>query len=206
MGELLRANAYLVTGTTKSIKSAQEMGIHRHFVTRPELLINLMVEIGEFDNQKQDFVNLFDNPFLAHVLDSNWEMIRNLSEVGLNMHDKNITRLKKELEIVYHKYLTKEADVEIIDTTPNFDVVRIRRAKDFFAFAEEVNKLDYQLIPELQEMVDEYRDETNKRMTAEEKQRIAEKLLAQKAHGYQVYLQKVGKVDKSKRKMRRKKK
>ena len=206
MGELLRANAYLVTGTTKSIKSAQEMGIHRHFVTRPELLINLMVEIGEFDNQKQDFVNLFDNPFLAHVLDSNWEMIRNLSEVGLNMHDKNITRLKKELEIVYHKYLTKEADVEIIDTTPNFDVVRIRRAKDFFAFAEEVNKLDYQLIPELQEMVDEYRDETNKRMTAEEKQRIAEKLLAQKAHGYQVYPQKVGKVDKSKRKMRRKKK
>ncbi len=206
MGELLRANAYLVTGTTKSIKSAQEMGIHRHFVTRPELLINLMVEIGEFDDQKQDFVNLFDNPFLAHVLDSNWEMIRNLSEVGLNMHDKSITKLKKELEVVYHKYLTKEADVEIIDTTPDFDVVRIRKAKDFFAFAEEVNKLDYQLIPELQEMVDEYRNETNKRMTAEEKQKIAEKLLAQKAHGYQVYLQKVGKFDKSKKIMRRKKK
>ena len=206
MGELLRANAYLVTGTTKSIKSAQEMGIHRHFVTRPELLINLMVEIGEFDNQKQDFVNLFDNPFLAHVLDSNWEMIRNLSEVGLNLHDKNITKLKKELEVVYHKYLTKEADVEIIDTTPNFDVLRIRKAKDFFAFAEEVNKLDYQLIPELQEMVDEYRNETNKRMTAEEKQKIAEKLLTQKAHGYQVYLQKIGKFDKSKKIMRRKKK
>ena len=206
MGELLRANAYLVTGTTKSIKSAQEMGIHRHFVTRPELLINLMVEIGEFDDQKQDFVNLFDNPFLAHVLDSNWEMIRNLSEVGLNMHDKSITKLKKELEVVYHKYLTKEADVEIIDTTPDFDVVRIRKAKDFFAFAEEVNKLDYQLIPELQKMVDEYRNETNKRMTAEEKQKIAEKLLAQKAHGYQVYLQKVGKSDKSKKIMRRKKK
>lgn len=206
MGELLRANAYLVTGTTKSIKSAQEMGIHRHFVTRPELLINLMVEIGEFDDQKQDFVNLFDNPFLAHVLDSNWEMIRNLSEVGLNMHDKNITKLKKELEVVYHKYLTKDADVEIIETTPNFDVVKIRSAKDFFAFAEEVNKLDYEFIPGLQEMVNEYRDETNKRMTAEEKQRIAEKLLAQKAHGYQVYLQKVGKAGKSKRMTRRKKK
>ena len=82
---------------------------------------------------KQGFVNLFENPFLAHVLDTNWEMIRNLSEVGLNMHDKSITKLKKDLGVVYHKYLTKEADVEIIDTTPNFDVVRIRRAKDFFA-------------------------------------------------------------------------
>ena len=199
MGELLRANAYLVTGTTKSLKSAQEMRIHRRFVTRPELLINLMVEIGEFNDQKQGFVNLFENPFLAHVLDTNWEMIRNLSEVGLNMHDKSITKLKKDLGVVYHKYLTKEADVEIIDTTPNFDVVRIRRAKDFFAFAEEVNKLDYQFIPELQEMVDEYKDETKKRMNAEEKQRIAEKLLAQKARGYQTYLQKVGKVGKGKK-------
>ena len=204
-GELLRANAYLVTGTTKSIKSAQEIGIHQHFVTRPELLINLMVEIGEFDDQKQGFINLFDNPFLAHVLDNNWEMIRNLSEAGLNMHDKSITKLKNDLGTVYHKYLTKDADVEIIDTTPNFDVVKIKRAKDFFAFAEEVNNLNYQLIPELQEMVDEYRDETNKRMSAEEKQRIAEKLLAQKAHGYQVYLQKkVGKRN-GIRKMKKKK-
>lgn len=195
-GELLRANSYLVTETTKSIKSAQEMGIHRNFVTRPELLINLMAEIGEFDNQRQCFVNLFDNPFLAHVLDSNWEMIRNLSEAGLNMHDKNITMLKKDLSVVYHKYLTKDADVDVIETTPNFDVVRIRSAKDFFAFAEEVNKLNYQLIPEIQEMVDEYREETNKRMTAEEKQRIAEQLLAQKAHGYFVYLQKTRKATK----------
>ncbi len=204
-GELLRANAYLVTGTTKSIKSAQEMGIHRNFVTRPELLINLMAEIGEFDDQKQGFVNLFDNPFLAHVLDTNWEMIRNLSEMGLNMHDKNITKLKKDLGDVYHKYLTKDAGVEVIDTTPNFDVVRIKRAKDFFAFAEEVNKRNYQLMPELQEMVDEYKNETKKRMTAEEKQRIAEKLLAQKAHGYQVYLQKKVGKNKEIRKMKKKK-
>lgn len=206
-GELLRANAYLVTGTTKSIKSALEMGIHRSFVTRPELLINLMAEIGEFDDQKQGFVNLFDNPFLAHVLDSNWEMIRNLSEVGLNMHDKSITTLKKELGVTYHKYLTKEADVEVIDTTPNFNVVRIRKAQNFFAFAEEVNKLNYQLIPELQEMVDEYRDEIEKRKTAEEKQKYAEDLLAKKASGYQAYLQKISKVGKAKRisKMKKKK-
>ena len=182
------------------------MNVHRNFVTRPELLINLMAEIGEFDNQRQSFVNLFDNPFLAHVLDSNWEMIRNLSEIGLNMHDKNITRLKKDLGVVYHKYLTKDADVEVIDTTPNFDVVRIKSAKDFFAFAEEVNNLNYQLIPEMQEMVDEYKEETKKRITAEEQQRIAEKLLAQKAHGYQVYLQKTGKGEKKRGTVRMKKK
>ena len=84
--------------------------------------------------------------------------------------------------------------------------MRIRSAKDFFAFAEEVNKLDYQLIPEMQEMVDEYKEETKKRMTAEEKQKIAEKLLAQKARGYQVYLQKTSKIEKNKRTINPKKK
>lgn len=189
-GEMLRAKAYLVTGTTKSIKSAQEMGIHRNFVTRPELLINLMAEIGEFDDSKQEFIDLFDNPFLAHIINSNWEIIRNLSEVGLNMHDKNITLLKRDLSEVYHRYLTRDADVEVIDTTPNFDVIRIRQPKDFFEFAQEVNKLNYQLIPEMQMMVDEYKEETSKRMSAEERQKIAERLLAQKAHGYEVYLSK----------------
>lgn len=204
-GELLRASAYLVTGTTKSIKSAQEMGIHRNFVTRPELLINLMAEIGEFDDPKQGFVNLFDNPFLAHVVDSNWVMIRNLSEAGLNMHDKSTTKLKKDLGTVYHKYLTNDADVEVIDTTQDFDVVKIKHAKDFFAFADDVNELDYQLIPELQEMVNEYRDQTNKRMAAEEKQRKAEQLLAQKGHGYKAYLDKISKSKKGKEVIRIKK-
>jgi hypothetical protein len=53
-----------------------------------------------------------------------------------------------------------------------------------------VNKLNYQLIPEMQMMVDEYKEETSKRMSAEERQKIAERLLAQKAHGYEVYLSK----------------
>lgn len=189
-GEMLRSKAYLVTGTTKSIKSALEMNIYRNFVTRPELLINLLAEIGEFDDTKQEFVDLFDNPFLAHIINNNWEMIRNLSEVGLNMHDKNITILKRDLGEVYHRYLTKDADVEVIDTTTNFDVIRIRQPKDFFEFAQEVNRLNYQLVPEMQMMVDEYKEETSKRMTAEEKQKIAERLLAQKAHGYEVYLSK----------------
>lgn len=191
---MLRAKAYLVTFTTKSIKCAQEMKIHRNFVTRPELLINLMTEIGDYDDSKNGFVNLFDNPFLAYILDENWDLVKNFSELGLNMHHKNITKLKEDLGKVYHKYITKDADKEGIKVTPDFELSRLRTAKDFFAMADEVNKLNYEFLPEIQTMVNEYRDETSKRMTAEEKQRIAEELLAKKAHGYQVYLQKVVKA------------
>lgn len=150
-----------------------------------------MAEIGEFDYDKHGFVNLFENPFLAHILDSNWAMIRNLSETGVNMHDKSITKLKKDLGEVYHKYLTNDADVEVIETTPNFDVVKIKQARNFFEFAEEVNKLGYELIPEIQGMVDEYKEQTKRRTTAEEKQRFAERLLAKKVHGYKEYIQKI---------------
>lgn len=42
--------------------------------------------------------------------------------------------------------------------------------------------------------------------TAEEKQRIAEQLLAKNAHGNQAYLQKTGKVKREKRMVKNKKK
>ena len=203
-GELLKANAYLVTGTTKSIKSACEMGIHRNFVTRPELLINLMAEIGEFD-EKRGFVNLFDNPFLTYVIDKNWEMIKNLSEVGLDMHDKNITMLSKDLGVVYHKYLTKDAADEVLNVNTNFEGVKINNAKDFFAFAEAVNKSNYKFIPDLQNMVDEYKEETKKREEAEEKQRNTQALLDQKARGYKTYLDQKKNQDKKRELKLRKK-
>lgn len=196
---MLRAKAYLVTFTTKSIKCAQEMNIHRNFVTRPELLINLMTEIGDYDDSKNGFVNLFDNPFLAHIIDENWDLVKNFSELGLNMHCKNITKLKEDLSTVYHKYITKDADKEVINITPDFEISRLRTAKDFFAMADEVNKLNYEFLPEIQTMVNEYKEETNRRMSAEEKQRIAEELLAKKAHGYQVYLQIIGKASRNKK-------
>lgn len=189
-GGMLRAKAYLVTFTIKSIISAQEMKIHRNFVTRPELLINLMSEIGEFDDTKHGFINLFENPFLAHILEENWDMVKNLSEMGLNMHQKNITKLKDDLGVIYHKYITKNADKEVIETIPNFENVKLKSAKDFFAMAEEINNMEYEFIPEIQSMVDEYKEQTKRRMTAEEKQKIAESLLAKKVHGYKEYIKK----------------
>ena len=194
---MLKAKAYLVTFTTKSIKCAQEMKIHKNFVTRPELLINLMAEIGDFDYTKLGFINLFENPFLAHIIDENWDLVRNFSELGLNMHHRNITKLKEDLSVIYHKYMTKDADKESIEVLPNFEITRLRSAKDFFAMAEEVNKLNYEFLPEIQSMVNVYKEETSKRITAEEKQRIAEELLAQKARGYHVYLQKTGRASQS---------
>ena len=188
---MLRANAYLVTFTTKSLKSAQEMNIRRNFVTRPELLINLLAEIGEFDEGKKGFINIFDNPFLAHILSKNWDLIKNFSEVGLNMHDKNITMLRKDLGVVYHKYLTDNAGNDFIDTSCDFEPTRLRTAKNFFEMADEVNKLNYEFMPETQAIVNEYREKSNN-LKDEEKRRIyAEKLLGQKVHGYKTYINKI---------------
>lgn len=188
---MLRANVYLVTFTTKSIKSAQEMNIRRNFVTRPELLINLLSEIGDFDWCDKGFVNLFDNPFLAHILDTNWDMIKNFSEVGLNMHRRNITMLKRDLGEVYHKYITVDADKENIEITPDFGAVRLSSPKDFFKMAEEVNKLGYEFMPETQSLVNAYRQQTAMLQEAEKEYNNAKNLLEKKAHGYRKYNEKI---------------
>lgn len=188
-GGMLRANAYLVTFTTKSLKSAQELNIRRNFVTRPELLINLLAEIGEFDGGKNGFINIFDNPFLAHILNKNWDMIRNFSEVGLNMHDKNITMLRKDLGEIYHKYLTDNADREVIETMPDFDPIKLGTAKCFFEMADLINELKYEFMPETQAIVNEYREQNEKLQEAERRRNYAENRLKKKAHGYKEYIQ-----------------
>ncbi|MGN1178400.1 MAG: hypothetical protein ACI4SI_05085, partial [Candidatus Ornithospirochaeta sp.] len=186
---MLRANVYLVTFTTKSIKSAQEMNIRRNFVTRPELLINLLSEIGEFNWDAKGFVNLFDNPFLAHIIDSNWDMIKNLSVLGLNMHHKNITMLKRDLGEVYHRYMTENADNETINTSSDFESVRLT-PKHFFEMAEEVNRLGYELMPEPQSLVNEYRQKTEQLKEAEQTNQNYKRLLDKKASGYRIYNEK----------------
>lgn len=187
---MLRANAYLVTHTTKSIKSASEMGISRNFVTRPELIINLLSEIGEFESSSKDFISLFDNPFLAYIVEDKWQLIRNLSETGLDLHDKSITRLEKDLGEVYHKYITNDAQEDNIETDTRFNNVTLFSPEKFIEFADAVNSKNYRFMPEAQGLINKFKELNEQKESAERKQESAEQLLAQKARGYKAYLEK----------------
>ena len=116
--ELLYANTYLVTYTTKSIKSAKELKIYRKVVTRPEILINLLMEIGLFDDKHNGMFNLFDNPFLAQIMSEHWDVLTALSKTGVDLRThKSVTKLVRDLGATVHTYLTKNSDVEHIDSS-----------------------------------------------------------------------------------------
>lgn len=191
---MLDANTYLVTYTTKGIKSAREIGLNDSFVTRPELLLNLLSEIGEFDDNK-NFVNLFDNPFLAHIIDQNWDIIRKLSETGVDLRSKSLTRLNRDLGEVVHRYLTNNADNDEISTETDFNLSYLDKPEDFYDYVRAVERRHYQFMPDAQKMIEEHKTQEK---TIEETKRNYERtkaLLDKKSEGYLNYMFQMGRIN-----------
>ena len=185
--DLLYANTYLVTYTTKGIKSAKELNIYKKVVTRPEILINLLSEIGVFDDESEGAFNLFDNPFLAHIMSEHWDMVRTLSEAGVDLREKSVPKLKRDLEATVHVYLTENSDSEKIDATSQKTYQSIS-IDSYIAFAKEIKNKNYKLVPDAQNIIDAFEDEKKKTANAEAKAANSEALLKKKTSGYQEYM------------------
>lgn len=185
--DLFYANTYLVTYTTKGIKSAKELNIYKKVVTRPEILINLLSEIGVFDEESDGAFNLFDNPFLAHIMSEHWDMVRTLSEAGVDLREKSVPKLKRDLEATVHIYLTENSDIEKIDATSQKTYQSIS-IDNYIAFAKEIKNKNYKLVPDAQQIIDAFEDEKKKTANAEAKAANSEALLKKKTSGYQEYM------------------
>lgn len=203
--EMLYADSYLVTYTEKGIKAAKKLGIYRNFVTRPALLINLLSDMGIFEEGAMDFVNLFDNPFLAHVINENWTMIKTLSRTGVDMRSNTITRLKKDLEQVVHRYITNDAEKENIPTSRDYSKLYFDEISDYRQFAKDIKAIGYDLMPEAKKIVSDIEE---KDKIIEEQGKIIEKqkqIIKKRGKGFQHYFYKnVG--DKDKKNLAEKKK
>lgn len=196
--DILSATAYLITYTTKSIRCAKAMGIHQDIVTRPEILINILQRIGEFDNKGKMGLELFDNPFLTYVMRQNWQTVKKLADFGVDLHGKSITRLEYDLEEVLHELITEDAEKDFISP---YELLRGERpygVEHFFKIFDDIKAKNYTVIPMLQQMAEQYKNiEKTKDKAIADKERL-ESVLARKAHGYQEYIKKVNKAGKKK--------
>lgn len=191
--EILSATAYIITYTTKSIRCAKAMNIHQDIVTRPEILINILQRIGEFDDKGKMGLELFDNPFLTYIMRQNWQTVKRLADFGVDLHGKCITRLEYDLEEVLHDMITEEAENEEITSYEMLRSDRPEEVKQFFKIYDKLRAKNYTVIPMLQKMAEQYKmNEKALDQAVEEKERV-EGMLAKKARGYATYLQKVGK-------------
>ena len=204
--EILSATAYIITNTTKSIRCAKAMKIHQDIVTRPEILINILQRIGEFDDKGKMGLELFDNPFLTYIMRQNWQTVKRLADFGVDLHGKCITRLVYDLEEVLHDMMTEEAENEEITSYEMLRSDRPKEIKQFFKIYDKLRAKNYTVIPMLQKMAEQYKKNENALDQAVEDKEEIEGMLAKKARGYEAYLQKIGKSGQSRVKKTLKKK
>lgn len=192
--DLLYANTYLVTFTTKGIKSAKELNIYRNVVTRPEILINLLMEIGMFDDKHNGMFNLFDNPFLAQIMSEHWDVLTALSKTGVDLRGHSVTKLGRDLRAIVHTYLTKNSDVEHIDSADNYQFEAISTVDEFLKFVKEIKQKNYRFMPDAEKLIDKYKEQKAEKENAEAKAAKTLAFLDKKAHGYDTYLRKTGRT------------
>ncbi|MBR1447866.1 MAG: hypothetical protein IJ588_03840 [Prevotella sp.] len=153
-GNLLRGSHYLLTNSTRSSRCAKKLGFHRNVVTNPTLIYNLIDEIGFFRlKNKSSVLDLFANPFLAHIVSENWDLMKGYADRGVDLKGREIPRLKRDLDGVIHSKLTTTEDESIQqDEISGNDMV------DFIAFAQEIDRRGYRLVPSVQKQIDAFRE------------------------------------------------
>lgn len=169
------------------------MKIHQDIVTRPEILINILQRIGEFNDRGEFGLELLDNPFLSYIMRQNWPTVKKLADFGVDLHGKSITRLEYDLDEVLHEMMTGESENEEISS---YEVLRNGKNKEvthFFKLYDKILAKNYSVIPMLQQMAEQYKEnEQSKNQAVADKEKL-EAMLAKKARGYQWYNENYGK-------------
>lgn len=192
--DLLYANTYLVTYTTKGIKSAKELNIYKNVVTRPEILINLLMEIGLFDDRHNGMFDLFENPFLAQIMTEHWDVVTALSKTGVDLRGHSVTKLGRELGATVHTYLTKNADVEKFGNENVAQFEAISTVDEFLNFVKEIKRKNYSFMPDAEKLIDKYKEQKEEKEKAEAKAAKTQAFLDKKSKGYDAYMRKIGKI------------
>ena len=120
-------------------------------------------------------------------MSEHWDIVRKLSEAGVDLREKSVTRLTRDLSATVHKYLTDNSDSEKIDVS-NQRIYQSVSINNYLGFVKEINSKDYKLIPEMQSIIDVIEGEKMKTKDAEAKAADAYAILDKKVRGYQEYL------------------
>lgn len=132
-------------------------------------MISLLEKIEPFELSYEEFSNIFSNPFLAYSVSENWNYIEKLIDIGVNLQDANITRLKWELSEVFEKDLLAdegyegEVSPELESTDEHDDAV-----KEFIEILKEITQHGYKFIPPIKKLIDKYEEEMRKNIENKE--------------------------------------
>lgn len=169
---ILPGDFYLVTSSVRTSRCANKIGLKENITVNPTILLNILEQIGLFTVDAKEIINLFDNPFLYEVVNSNWDDVKKLVNAGVYLQDKNIVRLNADLNEVIHEHLSNNDNEEIEDELGSeVSTITTRNEMDnYLNFAKIIKEKGYQFTPEIETFMLKFK-------TLEEENNIKDELI-----------------------------
>jgi len=99
---LLGNNFYLITSSGRYLRASKNIGIRNTITTRPQALAALLELMGNIDLTDQEYVRLFENPFLKYAVEKSSEDIKILIDSGIELQGVSIPKLRYDLDQGLH--------------------------------------------------------------------------------------------------------
>lgn len=101
---------YLLTRSTRTVRSALDMKIYENnIICNPIELIPILDEIGLWQGDSIDYINLFENPFLVYAAQKVWNDVAPIIKEGsLRLKFADLNRLRLDANVNLHKMLTAD--------------------------------------------------------------------------------------------------
>lgn len=141
----LNEKVYLITATQKVIYSARELRIYdKNIICNPRALLSILMETGVLAEGEIDYVNLFENPFLAHTADMIWPEVEPLLKKGVDLKHADLRRLRTDRN--------KQLDGLLTCRTPEELTAEAHRLeKEGYEFVDRITELGDALLREKSE-------------------------------------------------------
>jgi hypothetical protein len=151
---ILPHNYYLLTNSARAARCGLKEGLTTSISVKPEILISLFEQLGSFEIKSKDFLNIFENPYLANIANDCWESIKLLIDSGVDLAGKNPIRLKYDLNDTIHEYLTNDKD---ISSEEDINQQNANEVKNFEQFAERIKSKGYKFSKNIETFLSEYK-------------------------------------------------
>ncbi|MEI6753858.1 MAG: hypothetical protein WCK78_11930 [Paludibacter sp.] len=151
---ILPHNNYLLTNSVRAARCGLKEGLKTSVSVKPEILVSLFDQLGSFEIESKEFLNIFENPYLANITSDCWDNIKLLIDSGVDLTGKNPVRLKYDLNDTIHEFLTTDKEDSFEEDVNRQNDSEIN---DFNNFVEKVKSKGYKFSKNIEEFINEHK-------------------------------------------------
>lgn len=140
---ILGYQCYLVTRSTRTIRSATKLGIYeKHVVCHPQTLISILDDIGQIDDV--EIINLFENPFLTYTTELIMNQAEPVMDAGAQIGYYDFIQLREKFDLNINEILTAKG-AEMKQLVDKYTKAGLLFAKDWDDILKEKDALNEKL-------------------------------------------------------------